>query len=193
MSSQNSKTPYFCQLIFSHNPFLNTSMKSLIFLVLLLGLWHPLAICQEVKVSVELSKKEVLAGNTVQVTFKIENAQNPRIEAIQWPETVQVVGGPSQSSQIQMINGAFSSEIAWVYLVKLNDVGVVVIPEVKFAEGAKNWKSEAVKITVKPNPGGVIDEPEQPKQSQQFDFWGYPMPERKPSKPAQPIRPTVRI
>lgn len=148
---------------------------------------------ESVKCIADLSKTEVLAGHTVQVSFSLENVQNARFTPPQWPEQVEVVFGPSQSSQVQVINGVVSSKQSWTYTIRVKDAGRVEVPEAAFAAGDKTWHTEKQILTVKPNPDGIEETPERPATTRrQYDFWGNPIPER-PAQPAKPKRPTVRI
>jgi hypothetical protein len=141
----------------------------------------------------ELNKTEVLAGHTIQVTFTLENVQNARFTPPQWPAQLEVVYGPSQSSQVQVVNGVVSAKQSWTYGLRVRDAGQVDVPEAVFAAGEKTWHTEKKTITVKPNPDGIEETKEKPAVTRrQYDFWGNPIPE-KPTQPAKPKRPTVRI
>ncbi len=147
---------------------------------------------ESVKCIADLSKTEVLAGHTVQVSFSLENVQNARFTPPQWPEQVEVVYGPSQSSQVHVINGVVSSKQTWTYGIRVKDAGRVEIPEATFAAGDKIWYTEKKTLTVKPNPDGIEETHEPQSDRLRYDFWGNPIPER-PAQPARPKRPTVRI
>ena len=146
---------------------------------------------ENVKCTVELSKKEILAGSKVQVVFTLENVQNARFIPPQWPDNADIVFGPSQSSQVQVINGVVSSKQSCTYLLKVKDEGTVVVPSAKFAVGDKTWETEPQTILVKPNPDGVVEEDEKPSQ-RRYDFWGNPIPDRPVTQPKSK-RPTVRL
>ena len=146
---------------------------------------------QEIKCFLECSKMEVLANNKLQVSYVLENVQNARFEEPEWPENVQVVYGPSQSSQVQVINGVVSSKISWTYVIKPTKSGKLSLPDATFAAGDKKWTTDTKVIEVKPNPDGIEEEEERPTR-QAYDFWGNPIPQ-KPAKKPEPKRPTIRI
>jgi BatD DUF11 like domain len=140
-----------------------------------------------------LQKSEILAGHSAQVTFTAENVQNAQFTPPEWPKKVQIISGPNQSSQVQIINGAMTSKLTWTYLIRCNEEGEYNIGEGKWTAAGKSYESKPLTLKVKSNPDGVPEVVERPTR-RQYDFWGNPVPEERQPQPApKPKRPTVRL
>ena len=92
------------------------------------------AVCTQLNaqdIDVELSGSDtLLQGETLILKVTIENAS---VRSFQLPELVGlvVVAGPSQSSQISIVNGVRSSVITYTYRLLAEQPGLALIPAVE--------------------------------------------------------------
>lgn len=103
----------------------------------------------------------------------------------------EVRGGPNQSSQMSIINGQSKSSVTYSYYVEPRDTGTYYIPSVSIVNGEKEYKTEALKISVFPNPNKIIETPQRKMHSN--PFWddqpeSQPEPSIKPRKKRNPTK-----
>jgi hypothetical protein len=98
------------------------------------------------------SSKRVAVGEVFEVTFAV----NGNIQRFGPPafEGFQVVGGPNQSSSMTSINGVSSMSMSLGYDLVANKPGVYTIPGAVAIVDGKQYRSNAIKITVVKGPPG---------------------------------------
>ena len=139
--------------------------------------------------SVESSKNEVLLGNAFALTFTIKNLQNAKFQAPEWSEFgLEWVGGPSQSTSMQIINGDVTSSASYTYYVRPLEEGTVSIPAQTLEHEGSAYSTEAITVNVLPNPNGIVEE-RQPS-ARPFDPWSRPT---EPAEAPKKKRKTVKL
>ena len=120
---------------------------------------------QEKSFSVEVSNDSILLGNYIEVKYIMLNIDGdfdtPDFEGME------IVGGPNQASSMSSINGDVRQQKSISYFVKPLELGEFYIPPAYMTSGETNWETEALKLSVMPNPDGII---ERPSQTQEFNF-----------------------
>ncbi|MFT4667853.1 MAG: hypothetical protein ACI8YQ_004656 [Polaribacter sp.] len=140
----------------------------------------------------KVNMDSVLIGNYIEVTFKVENVANAKIEA---PAFIgfKVVSGPSYSSSTQVINGDMTQSVSNSYWLEPMEVGQYFISPASVRDGEELLETVPVEINVYHNPDGVV---QSAPQKQQDDFW-FSWPDRKveptPKKKAKKKRKTYRM
>lgn len=101
------------------------------------------------------------------------------------PELVGLVavGGPSTQSQVQIVNGARSSAVRYVYRVVADQPGLAYVPAVELEHGGETYRSEAIELHVTADPTYV---PVAERLERQRPLPNTPTPPRPP-------RPRVRM
>jgi|GEM_PF-6001450 len=126
-------------------------------------------------ISASVSSDSILVGNTLKVTFKIENSE----AEIETPifENISIVGGPNYSNSVQIMNGHRTSTRSISYYLKPQIEGQLFIPPVTLIHEDQILETAAIEITVYPNPDGIINniEPEGNFffESMDFPFQGF--------------------
>jgi hypothetical protein len=128
---------------------------------------------QSIKASV--SSDSILIGNTIKVTFKIENTE-AELEIPSF-ENISIVNGPNYSNSVQIMNGRKTSSKSISYYLKPEVEGQLFIPPVSVTDGNQILETTAIEINVYPNPDGIITniEPEGSFffESMDFPFQGF--------------------
>lgn len=127
-------------------------------------------------IRVDVSSDSILLGNTVKVTFVVENSESE----LDVPEfDMPIVSGPNQSSSIQIINGHKSSSQSFTYYLKPNSEGQFFIPPARLIDEDNILETQAIEINVYPNPDGIINNIEPNNnfffESMEFPFGGFDM------------------
>ncbi len=108
---------------------------------------------EEGSFEVLIGRDSILDGNYFEVRFTAHNLKG-RFVAPDWDE-MQVVGGPNQSSSMQMINGHTSQKTSITYFLKVPGVGNWTIPPAYWESEDQTWETGPVDIICLPNPEGV--------------------------------------
>ena len=143
---------------------------------------------------VSVTTDSVLIGNYIELEFSAENLDGE----FEGPTLVGfiVIGGPNQSSSIQIINGNSSSRSTWSYYIQPSEEGQIVVPPAYFITEDKTYETDPLEINVYPNPEGLIVKPKsensffQNFKSPMFDFEVMP-PSAKPKK--EPTKKSKRV
>lgn len=126
-------------------------------------------------ISASVSSDSILIGNTIKVTFKIEDTE-AELETPQF-ENISIVGGPNYSNSVQIINGHRTSTQSVSYYIKPEVEGQLFIPPVSITDGNQFLETTAIELNVYPNPDGIINniEPEGSFffESMDFPFQGF--------------------
>jgi hypothetical protein len=133
-------------------------MKIKLTILLLLILLTSYANSQEFTASV--SKNPVTVGERFQVTFSI-NTEGSNFKAPDF-KGFSVLSGPSQSQNIQIINGAMSRSLSFSFLLSAEKTGEYTINSAYINADGKQLKSNSMQIRVLP-------ESEAQKQKRQQD------------------------
>jgi len=118
----------------------------------------------------EVSSDSVLIGNYIEVKFVLVNIDS-KFEAPSF-EGFQIVGGPNHASSMSSINGDVRKQATYSYFVEPLTEGEHFIDPVSVEVGDNTLESEPMKITVHPNPEGIIQRPSL-TQEFHFDFDGF--------------------
>ena len=102
------------------------------------------------ELTTELSSREVLSGHyfTAEIILKdLDGEVSP-------PDfgEFEIVGGPNQSRQVQIVNGDMSQTTTYTYYLRPRREGSVYFPPVTVESDGKFYETEPLEITVLPNP-----------------------------------------
>lgn len=165
-------------------------MKKLIFLGISACLFSPVfGQKKEAGFTCNVSQKDVLLGNYVEVEYTLEGAQDGKLAPPDWAG-FDIVSGPNQSSSFQMVNGKTTSSISYTWYVEPRDTGTFVIPTASILVDGRELVTEPVEIHVFPNPDRIIEKPEKRRPSG-LDFFGretLPEPSVEPKKKRKTYR-----
>ncbi|MFK7806799.1 MAG: BatD family protein [Saprospiraceae bacterium] len=148
---------------------------------------------QEAKFTAKVNMDSVLLGNAIEVTFKVENLSNAKIEAPAF-EGFNVVSGPSYSTSMQVINGDMTQSASNTYWLEPKDVGQFYIMPAQVESGNTLLETQPIEINVYHNPDGIVQTPKKEKIAD--DFW-FQWPDRsakpEPKKKTKKKRKTYRL
>lgn len=140
---------------------------------------------------VEVSTDSLLMDNPLRVTFSVEGASADDFEAPEF-EGFRLVGGPSYSTSMSIINGEVNQSASITYYLEPESVGSWFIPPAFLEAEGKILETEPVEILVVPNPEGIRQE--LPRRAESWmdrgmefnfdDFFNQPVPV--PERPGQP-------
>lgn len=120
---------------------------------------------QEKSFSAQVSSDSILVGNYIEVTFTLLNIKGNFVAPDF--EGMKIVGGPNHSSSMSSINGDVRQQVSYSYYVEPLEVGDYFIEPAFINESDTDWETQAIKVSVHPNPDGII---ERPGMSQNFQF-----------------------
>lgn len=102
------------------------------------------------------SATEVAVGESIQVSFVLENGKgNGRISPIDWETAGFLVLGTSQSSNISINNGHTSASASYHYTITPMAEGTWSIPAATIRNGEEELHTEPIVIQAVPNPDGT--------------------------------------
>lgn len=126
-----------------------------------------------------IDRDTVYLGDAIIMTISIENIKAD----LNFPDLDSChVTQPSQRSNIQITNGKMTSSKEYDYRIIPLNIGAFTIPEIILNDGEEEFRSEAVNITVLPNPKfpeleslDKVDDyptesPEKPKKKKKTDL-----------------------
>lgn len=110
---------------------------------------------QEIKISTEISKDTILAGNKLSVSYIVNGGA---ITDFSPPDLsgFEILAGPNVSSSFSMINGEVSQQASYTFILLALEVGDFKIGEAKITIGENVHQSESKTIHVLENPDGDI-------------------------------------
>ena len=91
------------------------------------------------------AEKEVVNGSTFEVQFIIEDGTGSNLQLPQ-VSGAKLIGGPSQSSQVSIINGQRSSEVKYIYTYLAQIEGTIAIGSAKVNINNKIYTSQPISI-----------------------------------------------
>lgn len=126
----------------------------------------------ETKISVEVSKRQVRAGELFEVKFLVENSQNGKFVPPNWSAAKFFPQGSSQSSSFSFSNGNAQSTATYKYQLMARDTGRLEIPAAVLKTGGKDLQTQPQEIVVLPGNGDAVSipgekEPLTPSQERQ--------------------------
>lgn len=116
------------------------------FIILLFILFSVYSKSQEFTATI--SKNPVTVGERFQITFSV-NAEGSNFKAPDF-KGFSVLSGPSQSQNIQIINGAMSRSLSFSFLLSADKIGDYTINPAYISSDGKQLKSNSVQIKVLP-------------------------------------------
>lgn len=165
-------------------------MKQLFVCALMLGALV-LAEAQESdpKFTLTLSSDSILLGNYFIAKFTLENAEGSNFLPPQF-EHFEIVAGPNQSSEFNMINGVVSQKLSYTYYLKPFDIGNFYIEPATIDAADQVLESDPYEVMVLPNPEEIIINPQLEKTTDFFDlnfgdFDSFFFPNRKLERPSR--------
>jgi hypothetical protein len=107
---------------------------------------------------VKLNKDEILFGNSLRAEFIIKNAKG-KFEAPEFND-FEIVSGPNTSSFISNMNGVSNETKTYSFVLKPKKEGIFYIENayVIAKNESDNLETAPVKVTVKSNPNGIVEE-----------------------------------
>ena len=146
---------------------------------------YPLAYAQlDSNFRIEVSCDSVLFGHYISVMFTIENVQG-EFELPDLP-SFEIIGGPNQSTSMQIMNGITSQTIRYTYYLKPTDEGPLTIyPAYLTTNDGTVLETKPIHIRVWPNPENIPQKSqEDPFSRNKSDFRSFFSPEEfMPSQP----------
>ena len=103
--------------------------------------------------TLELSSDTVLMGNTISISYNIENLEGEFVAPDL--EDFRIVAGPNVSSQYSSFNGRVTQRSSHTYYLMPKDIGISTIGEAKILTGMEEIGLDAIRITVLDNPHGL--------------------------------------
>lgn len=118
---------------------------------------------QEVGFEASVDRNPVGVGEQFTLSFVLTNAGMGGGKNLQLPDlsSFRILSGPSQSSSVQIINGAVSSTQTYQYVLQPKDAGKVTIGPATIDVGGKSYKTaplsvEAVKNATRPKSQSTV-------------------------------------
>lgn len=131
--------------------------------------------------TIEVSTDSILLGNVFKVKFTLENAQGVDFA----PPTFtgfNVVGGPSMSSSMSIVNGKVTQQASYTYYLEPKDIGNYYIEPASITVDGAVLETEPLQVLVVPNPDGVQQQVE-PQEFNFHRFRSFPDLEEQPRQP----------
>lgn len=128
-----------------------------------------------VSLSIEVSADTIYMENAFRIQYTVKNGQASGFQHPEF-EHLQLLQGPSRSSQMSIINGARSSEESYTYYFKPNQTGSFEIPAFELEIDGQSYRSNSLEVTVVDNPDGLHQDP----HTGQIE--GRPVPREKSTK-----------
>lgn len=148
---------------------------------------------QTPKFTATVSKTTVALNSKFKVEFKLENAKGSNFEAPEFKD-FEIVGGPSTSSSMSVINGVVTQSISYVYYLKPKEVGDFTVKAAKVSVDGKDLKTDKVRIKVVEESDEQENEKEDMQSNDPFkDFFYRQMPTPQQQKPQKKPRKTYQI
>ncbi|MBI3597932.1 MAG: protein BatD [Nitrospirae bacterium] len=141
--------------------------KRLLYSVICVCLWTRLAFAQEVTFTATVDKNPVSQGDQFTLSFTLNSTGMGGGKTLKLPDLghFNVVSGPSQSSQIQMMNGAVSSSITYNYVLIPKEVGKFTIGVASIEMGGKLFETKPIALEVVKGTARPQQEPNTPDET----------------------------
>ncbi|MBN4081697.1 protein BatD [bacterium AH-315-C07] len=127
---------------------------------------------QEVKFYASVNKKNVQVGERFQVSFNLDNAKGKSFDPPDFRDFL-VYSGPSQSSNMQYVNGNFTQSISYSYILACEKVGKIQIGPAFVVAKGNQIRSEPITVNVskgkpKRNRNGGVNNDGQKSQEEEI-------------------------
>ncbi len=113
-----------------------------LFVCLISSVWS-----QSVRFVAATDAKQIVQDNYFQVSFTLENANGQGFQAPAFDD-FDVVGGPSQSTQMTIINGRTSQKLSYSYVLTSSKPGRYTLGSARIIVDGKEYKTEPITIEV---------------------------------------------
>ncbi len=141
-------------------------MKRVFTDILIFLLLNSLTFAQEFTASV--NETTVSDNERFQVSFTFSGSSINNLSKFSPPgfENFMILSGPSQSTSIQIINGAQSASLTYSFIVQAKSVGSFTIGSASIVQGEATYETKPIKITVVKGK----DKPQQQKNDSQVSY-----------------------
>ena len=131
---------------------MKTILKRMAIITLAVWATGTLSLARAETVTAMMEPSEISLGESAQLTVTVQgqSADEPQIPTVRGLEFQQV----SQSSQIQVINGAMSANVSYIYAVSAIQPGSFTIPAIRVGRGADAARSQPVTLKAIKGSGG---------------------------------------
>ena len=129
-------------------------------------------LAQDVKFTATVSKSTVALNSKFKIEFKLENAQGSAFEAPRF-EDFEVVGGPSSSSAMRIINGTITQSISYVYYLKPKETGNFSVKSATIKVNGNKIETKDVEIKVVAESEQESEDAEEKELQQADPFSGF--------------------
>jgi BatD DUF11 like domain len=102
---------------------------------------------QEAKFIAKVSKTMGHLDTKFKIEFSLENANGSQFTPPNF-EDFTIVGGPSTSSNMSIINGTVTQSLSYIYLIKPKKIGNLTVPPATIKVNGEVLKTEKLKIKV---------------------------------------------
>ncbi|MBK7690753.1 MAG: BatD family protein [Bacteroidetes bacterium] len=119
-----------------------------LFASLILFISTATVVAQDIEFQVMPAANKVGTQDAFEVRYVVKNANRAQSFSLNELRDVQVVGGPSQSSSISIMNGERSVSLEITYVFKAKRKGSIVLPVGIISIDGREYKSNAVGIAV---------------------------------------------
>jgi hypothetical protein len=109
-----------------------------------------IALAQDVAFEATVDKNPVAMGDQFTLSFVLSNAGMGGGKNFQLPDLSRfhIMAGPSQSTSMQIINGAVSSSVTYTYVLQPKEIGKFTIGSATVEAGGKQYRSNPFTIEV---------------------------------------------
>ncbi len=139
-------------------------VKYILFCFLILV--HQISLAQEFTASV--NETTVADNERFQVSFTFSGSNINNLSKFSPPsfENFMILSGPSQSTSIQIINGAQSASLTYSFIIQAKSLGIYTIGSASIKQGDETYKSKPIEITVVKGK----DKPQQKNNDSQISY-----------------------
>lgn len=102
---------------------------------------------QQARFYATVDTDEVLLNSTVSVTYTMENMKDGDFKAPKF-DWFQVVGGPSRSTQISIVNGKQSSTLSYTYILLAKKAGTFTLDPATLKLGKNVYETKPITVKV---------------------------------------------
>lgn len=148
----------------------------ILFRALSLFAFFCLGALQAAQVSAQLSATSIEAGQGVMLTLLVEGGSAEGRPT--FPEVKNlIIKQRGQSQQMRIVNGKMSRSVSYSYVVGSMEPGDYVIPSATVIVGGQEYKTEPLKLTVRPGangaPAGMGDQEDTGETEEKAGDYGY--------------------
>jgi len=129
--------------------------------------------------TLEVSADTILFGNYMEIRYTALNADG-KIKPPTF-EDFEVVGGPTFSTSMSIINGVTTKRSSYTYLIQPKKVGLLHLEPAYLGTPEADLETRPYDIVCLPNPEGIVSESRIKEENQAPMFERFPM-RREPAK-----------